>query len=64
MTDDNGGGREPADKRIPVTEETRERVRLLKRGGERYDETINRMVDVYEAAARGEPVRAEEAARP
>jgi len=36
------------DSRIPCTTETRERLKSLKRGGEAYDELLNKMADQYD----------------
>lgn len=37
-----------ADSRIPCTTETRERLKQLKRGGETYEELLQKMADQYE----------------
>jgi len=36
---------------IPVTPETRDLVKSLKRGGESYDRVVRKMVDAYEGDA-------------
>jgi len=42
------------DCRIPCTEETRERLKDLKRGGEVYDDLLNKMVEQYNPDKGGE----------
>ena len=47
-TGDNGN----ADKRVAVTEGTRERLKSMKEGGETYDELLNRLADFKEPEER------------
>lgn len=46
------------DTRIPVSSETRDTVRACKRGGESYDELLQKMAEQYDPDAPG-PVGAE-----
>jgi hypothetical protein len=37
-----------ADTRLPISTETRERLRTQKRGGESYDDLLQKMIDQYD----------------
>lgn len=60
-----GGGAGGKMANINVSEETRNRLRALKRGGERYDQTLERILDRVQAADLDiEPTPEEDKARP
>jgi len=40
----------PADTQIPITRETRDQLRALKNGGERYDDVIRRLMEEADAS--------------